>query len=119
MNTAAYMRSAVLEALEQYGFKDGKYGDVPFHLLAAYLSIAQTDYSAKYFIMADSHSMGEVLVEIDGNIVINLRLAQWLNPKSAPEFTIDQSKWVGAMPIRKDVKVPLDKLVVAKLDHGW
>ena len=113
---STYNDARVTLALEPYGFKDGKYGDVPYKLLYHALSIEQTDYTAAYYIMADHRSMGEVWVPYDGGIEVRLRLANWLNP---PSFDYIMGKPVFMGAIRTDVKVHYDKLVIVKLEHGW
>jgi hypothetical protein len=114
MNTNAYMRSAVLEALEQYGFKDGKYGDVPFDILNKALILDDTDYAAAFYIMVSHRSMGTAYVHIDGTITVDLQMANWLNPKPVSPFTLGKPVVMGNMPIRKDVKVKYEDLAVRR-----
>jgi hypothetical protein len=109
-----YMDARVMVALEPYGFKDGKYGTVPYHLLYHALSIEQTDYTTAYYIMADGRSMGEVWVEVDGTIDVRLRIANWINPKPLPFFTSTKPVFMGQIPIRTDVRVPMNTLVVQR-----
>ena len=107
MNYPAYCRKLrVLHELEAYGFKDGKYGDVPFELVDVGMSIEDTDFSARYNIVADRRGMGWVIVHIDGELQVHLDMANWMNPKPITFWSSTKPVKISTFPIRTDVKVP-------------
>jgi hypothetical protein len=105
------------KALIAEGFVDGKYGEVPYDIVMGSLTNGESDYSIVFKVIADGRSMGRVYFDASGDAIVRLDIANWLNPKESTFWTKMKPVFMGQIPIRTDVKVPLDTLVVER--HVW
>jgi hypothetical protein len=78
MNRPMTEPDCVRKALEPYGFKDGRYGDVPFKVSHSAFTHKGDFPGGHYHVLVDDRVIAEVGIGKDGTYPVRMQMSAWL-----------------------------------------